>query len=88
MKKPKALNHTDRVLSWISQGMRYGYPPCCIGEFVIHWIKDTCHTRKKRKFDGTGFIPCIKCNTRTKRALLKELAARRSEPKPFPDLSS
>lgn len=76
-KKSPDLHYTDHVVSWTIQGLMYGYPPCCIGEFVICAVTNTCENRDARKFNGTGFIPCIGCNKRSETELLADIAKRR-----------
>ena len=74
MKLPRALNNTNIVMAWVAHGMNYGYPPCCIGEFVIHCIKNTYKKRETRKLNGTGYVPCCKCNAKfTEKELIQNI---------------
>lgn len=67
------------------RGLQFGYPPCCVGEFVIRNIKNTHGERERRKFHGTGYVLCVKCNQRSKAELLSYIEANRHFPKPFPE---
>lgn len=81
MKQPKKmckLDHTDRIVAWTMHGIDFGYPSCCIGEFVIRCIKNTYKDRETRQFDGTGFVPCIKCNELPEADILAFIEANRS----------
>ncbi len=77
----QALLATDaRQLSWALYGVFFGYPPCCIREFV------TDFKRTNRKLRGTGYIPCKKCNkTYTEQQLARRIALHRNCSIPFPD---
>lgn len=85
MKKPRALPFTNHVFSWTIQGMEFGYPPCCIGEFIIHTIKGTCKERGTRKLHGTGYVPCVKCDELSEGTLLATIEHLRTFKKAFPD---
>lgn len=55
---------------WFKQGMLFGYPDCCIEAFITlnHLGSDA------RKLNGTGFIPCAKCNhTKTEEEMIYEI---------------
>lgn len=87
--KPKkiiALNNTNDIVYWVMKGIEFGYPACCIGEFIITIVKRTYSKRDKRKFNGTGFVPCIKCeHKKTKKQILAFIKENRStELPPFP----
>lgn len=50
--------YSEQQAHWISMGMQFGYPPCCIMAFVqLEHIGEP-----ERKLHGTGFIPCKLCN--------------------------
>lgn len=83
-KKLRSVNHSNHIVHWTMAGLEYGYPICCIGEFVIHAIKGTSEHREKRKFNGTGYVPCVLCNEKTEAELLAYIAAHRQYKKPFP----
>lgn len=81
MKKlPRALPYTNYILNWVILGMEFGYPPCCIGEFVIWAIKSDKEIAKRssRKLCGTGYVPCVKCNEKSDVELIAEINERRS----------
>ena len=41
---------------WVFMGKYFGFPDCCIINFC------TTSKRELSVFDGTGFVPCPKCN--------------------------
>lgn len=46
---------------WVTQGIKFGYPVCCIVAFcALEHIKD----KKPRQLEGTGYVPCSVCNER------------------------
>lgn len=49
---------------YILLGLKYGYPKCCISEFIYCIESRVIHLRKTRKLSGTGYIPCSKCNSK------------------------
>jgi hypothetical protein len=53
------MSHLD--IQWRALGQHYGYPACCIEEF----LKDCCQVTKDRfpgaPWLGTGYIPCPCC---------------------------
>lgn len=73
--------------SQIKYGRDYGYPECCIDEFVMTRMDGMSYLMLKhnRKLSGSGYIPCSKCNKKTEQELIQEIAKRRN-PKyaPFP----
>lgn len=74
----------DILPTWAYKGWYYGYPDCCVGEFIANAVKGISET-KPRKFHGTGYVPCTKCNKKTEKQLLKKIAKNRKHPKPFPN---
>lgn len=84
-KSPKALNDTNRIVSWTIMGLQFGYPPCCVGEFIIHNIRGTWRTRKDRQFYGTGYVPCVKCNELPAEQLLAYINSNRQVETSFPE---
>jgi hypothetical protein len=42
---------------WKEKGHYYGYPPCCIQEF-LEKSKEILRTEAQKKVSGTGFVPC------------------------------
>lgn len=79
----KRLNYSNIIPTWVFQGINFGYPECCVGEFVIHIVKNTLDKREKRKLCGTGFVPCTVCNQKTKKELITIINKNRN-----PELSS
>ena len=67
--------HNMVVFNWVIQGMQFGYPPCCIGEFVQYGLasQNVLRQRGKRKFHGTGFVPCKDCNNKSVESLLARI---------------
>lgn len=45
-------------------GLKFGYPKCCISEFIYCIEYRVIHLRKTRKLSGTGYIPCKECNSK------------------------
>lgn len=70
--------HEDKLRHF---GKFYGYPDCCIEEFVILFGKRD--SSDKRKFHGTGYIPCSNCNKKSEAQLLANINAARKCLVPF-----
>lgn len=67
-------------LSWTLHGVFFGYPPCCIAEFVATF------ERTHRKLNGTGYVPCKQCNARyTSQQLIERINLHRKCGTPFPN---
>lgn len=77
MAKIRKLNNTDFVVGFVIQGLQFGYRQCCIGEFVIRYINNTYTDRGERKFRGTGFVPCIKCNELSEEEIINDIEKNR-----------
>lgn len=78
IKKPK---------DFIELGQYYGYPPCCIAEFIqfVLDLKDGKNSvRERRQLNGTGYVPCKSCNDKTKDQLLETITQLRNCKLPFP----
>lgn len=73
------MDRSSLVVTWVIRGLNYGYPDCCIGEFVAVALsgREAALARGKRQFDGTGYVPCAKCNKRTNKELLDAINVRR-----------
>lgn len=69
-----------------STGFYYGFPVCCVNEFVRFMVGHAVLLRTERKLSGTGYIPCVKCNAKTEQELIDTINANRSHPRPFPDM--
>lgn len=95
-----SLSKQDRVLllrqlNWVSVGVYYGYPTCCIAEFVRERTASLQRgirpTPRTRLFDdqGTGFKACGHCtDTKSEAELRNEIAAERFSRVPFPSDAS
>lgn len=70
------------------RGLLLGYPPCCINGFIDH-VKslESIVDKEPRKLDGSGYLPCIECNSKyTEEELIQNInAVRHSHFKPFPN---
>lgn len=85
MNGTRALNYTNHIVDWTMRGITYGYPPCCVGEFIIRCVKNELK-HPKRKFHGTGYVPCVKCDTLSEQELLEYITANRDPELPiFPN---
>lgn len=51
-------------------GKKYGYPECCINEFIMHSNLKTYYKLPNRKLHGTGYRPCLSCNTKYSKNIL------------------
>lgn len=69
----------SNVTHYVCMGMSFGYPPCCIGEFVMSMMDGSYESRESRQLCGTGYVPCIKCNTKSRRALINAINRRRPD---------
>lgn len=59
--------------AWISRGLFFGYPACCIANF--------CFERKMATpevVDRFGFCPCPECAKKDPEVVIKEVMAKRS----------
>lgn len=71
--------HSKKVTEWVLQGLEYGYPDCCIGEFVADILTSRFEGRE-RQLRGSGYVPCETCNKRnTAIQLIKVVNERREE---------
>jgi len=78
----------QKPMGFIELGEYFGYPPCCIADFieyVLVYQKGQAPIRGQRKLTGTGYVPCPKCNEKSVAELLSYIAANRQHPKPFPN---
>ena len=70
-----------KQMNFIEMGEYYGYPPCCIAEFlefVLFGYKNgTYPDREDRKLNGSGYVPCIECSKKTEAELLITIAVNR-----------
>lgn len=73
---------SEQQRHWLKQGMLFGYPNCCVDSFIqLKHLRDD----SPRKLNGTGFVPCARCNiTKTEEQLIQEINSNRcKEFKPF-----
>jgi hypothetical protein len=62
-------------------GLALGFPKCCVAE----WINEIdLPSHQRRKLDGTGYIPCRKCNEKTEDELVSVINTNRLCYTPFP----
>lgn len=73
------------VEAWISNGIYFGYPTCCIAEFITEVNSGAYKKRNRRKFNGTGYVPCKACNRQPKAVILMEIEQSRICKTPFPE---
>lgn len=67
--------------SWTIRGRYYGFPECCIESFLT-----LSHVSgPDRKLDGTGYVPCLKCNEKSEEELIQIINSNRRSPRPFPE---
>lgn len=73
-------------------GKFYGYPDCCINEMLKFYAKNpdgayaqwVLDTQGGRKLNGTGFIPCTKCNKKKVKQIEYEINSKRISNSKFP----
>jgi len=53
-------NLEERINIVFELGKYYGYPQCCIVEFIEDIINNRNSSVRSSKSDNTGFIPCTK----------------------------
>lgn len=73
--------------SLVELGRDFGYPECCIREFIMTRFGGMRYITSglTRKLDGSGYIPCCKCNKKTEQDLILEITKHRSPKYPaFP----
>lgn len=74
----------------INKGIYYGYPRCCIDDFLVT-VEDFQVRRIRRlprKLTGTGYVPCPICNEKTEEELKDVINKNRVCPIPFPDINT
>jgi len=72
------------IVNFVVKGLYFGYPECCIDEFVRSFIDGFAVKCKRRKFNGTGFVPCAACNKKSKKEILAYIKSHRQCKLPFP----
>ena len=73
----------NQILANIKRGKEFGYPDCCILEFVEGMVKMFSDVPKVLpkdfKLKGTGFVPCASCNnTKSEDELVDEINSKRN----------
>lgn len=71
-------------MNFIQMGEYFGYPKCCIAEFIEFVLSRGTIKREKRKLNGSGYVPCAKCNKLTKQQLIRNIQTNRKHNEPFP----
>lgn len=69
---------------WFLSGVYYGYPPCCIEEFIAYAESGNFSDRPDRKLNGTGYVPCKSCNEKSEKELVKDINRNRLHWQKFP----
>jgi hypothetical protein len=69
---------------WFLSGVYYGYPVCCIDEFIYYAESGLYDEREDRKLNGTGYVPCKECNQKSERELLETISYNRLHWEKFP----
>lgn len=72
--------------SWTIRGRYFGFPECCIQEFLprIDMSTEDMLKEEPRKLDGTGYMPCSVCNEKPEAELIKVINSNRRSPQAFP----
>lgn len=68
---------------WISAGLYYGYPHCCIKAFPNIGGEGRKHPIMAL---GAGYIPCDACGLKTTEAIIEDINSRRIHGVPFPEV--
>lgn len=79
----RSYNSHMQMLANIKRGKEFGYPDCCILEFIEGMIKTHSGIPKVLpkdfKLKGTGFVPCTSCNkTKSEDELVNEINLKRN----------
>ena len=69
---------------WFLSGIYYGYPVCCIDDFIYCGETKSYKSREKRKLDGTGYVPCSACNKKSEEELVQAINDNRLHWQKFP----
>lgn len=77
------MTEEQRGARWYALGILFGYPICCIQSFLMMEHLG----QPLRKLNGTGFIPCHRCNEeKTEEELVAAInLARQPDLPPFPN---
>jgi hypothetical protein len=84
----ETIYNNDDIKYYYKVGSYYGYPKCCIDEFIFTRIKMKIQVPEKliKISNGSGFIPCLRCyiKIKNKNAQLKSLIKNRKCKLNFP----
>ena len=81
------IKHNGR---WITYGLHFGYPMCCIAHFVKGafqpgWRASMKYRKYIKEIDSKGYIPCHACYCKlVKGVSIHKLLANRKSLKAFP----
>jgi hypothetical protein len=70
-----------------STGKYYGYPKCCINDFVMNHYNNKTSSKLQELAGGyTGYVPCIKCSKLIlyEKTKIEDIIKNRIYKKPFP----
>jgi hypothetical protein len=77
------LTKEERQHHWFTNGLHYGYPMCCIKNFLRMNFP-----HEEGPWIGTGYIACPKCAPEArknfKKFVAEHITPNRKEPRPFP----
>ncbi|UOX39537.1 hypothetical protein [Aeromonas phage ZPAH34] len=72
--------------SWTVTGILLGYPSCCVRAFSTGSVFEMAHYKNGPfTLQGTGFVPCDKCNDRSPESLITEINQHRLVNYKFPN---
>ncbi|WP_338854197.1 hypothetical protein WE348_23185 (plasmid) [Alteromonas macleodii] len=79
------LDNKIQVQKFVCIGRNFGYPSCCIKDFVIgmDWRTDI-DVSPVTGWEETCFIPCVKCRENPKAELIQMISNRRNVVDAFP----
>lgn len=75
------------VLRWKALGEYFGFPECCIKEFLETACQSTKDRYPEGPWSGTGFLPCLQCSEKAlefKSFVRDYITPHRVCPTPFP----
>jgi len=75
------MSHGEWLDKMQSRGEFFGFPQCCIDDFLSRERAPN----ESRKFCGTGYIPCPKCNELSEEEIVTNINKRRKCKEPFPE---
>lgn len=81
------MKHKQAECNTTKMGREFGYPDCCISNFLkrLKLSREVLRSQPKKKLFGTGFVPCPFCNkTKTEEELEETIRINRLYHRPFP----